>query len=183
MKNKILITASLLLFCIIAKTQQYYLITGTYTNGKSEGIYVYKFDASHGSAKYVSSVKISNPSFVAVSPDEKFIYSVEENAANNGLGGEITSFSFDKKTGTLTYLNRQTSGGDHPCYVSADKTGKWVAVGNYTSGSLSILPIQADGSLGPTTTTIKHEGSGPDKARQKSPHVHATFFRRITSFY
>ena len=156
--------------------QQYYLVTGTYTSGKSQGIYVYQFNSSDGSAKAVSSVKISNPSFVAVSPDEQFVYSVEEDAAKNGKSGEITAFSFNKKTGILGFLNRQPTGGDHPCYVSVDKTGKWVAAGNYTSGSLSILPVQANGSLGAATTIIKHEGSGPNKSRQASPHVHCTFF-------
>jgi 6-phosphogluconolactonase len=177
MKHKILLSAFLFVFCIIAKAQQqHYLITGTYTSGKSEGIYVYQFNSNDGSAKAASSVKISNPSFVAVSPDEKFVYSVEEDAANNGKGGEITAFSFNKNTGTLSFLNRQPSAGDHPCYVNVDKTGKWVAAGNYTSGSLSILPVLADGSLGAATTIVKHEGSGPNKARQASPHVHCTFF-------
>ncbi len=176
MKYKILVPAFLFVFCITAKAQQHYLVTGTYTTGKSEGIYVYQFNSNDGSVKGVSSAKISNPSFVAVSADEKYVYSVEENAANKGLGGEITAFSFDKKTGTLSFLNRQPSGGDHPCYVSVDKTGKWVAAGNYTRGSLSILPVMADGSLGTATTTIKHEGSGPSKPRQNSPHVHCTFF-------
>jgi 6-phosphogluconolactonase len=176
MKYKILLSAFFIVFCIAATAQLNYLITGTYTTGKSEGIYVYQFNSNDGSVKAVSSVKISNPSFVAVSADEKFVYSVEENAANKGLGGEITAFSFDKKTGRLSLLNRQSSGGDHPCYVSADKTGKWVAAGNYTGGSLSILPVMANGSLGVATTIIKHEGSGPSKPRQNSPHVHCTFF-------
>lgn len=176
MKYRILLQIFLLVFFVAAKAQEHYLVTGTYTTGKSEGIYVYRFNSNDGSAKSVSSVNISNPSFIAVSPDEKFIYSVEENAANKGLGGEITAFSFDKKTGTLSFLNRQSSGGDHPCYVSVDKTGKWVAAGNYTSGSLSILPVQADGSIGAAATIIKHEGSGPNKPRQNSPHVHCTFF-------
>jgi 6-phosphogluconolactonase len=177
MKQKLFLSISLFLFCSIAKAQQQsYLLTGTYTSGKSEGIYVYNFNSVDGSAKELSHVKISNPSFLAVSPDERFVYSVQEDAAGNGKGGEVSSFSFDKKTGTLSFLNRQPSGGDHPCYVSVDKTGKWVAVGNYTSGSLSILPVNADGSLGAATTKIKHEGSGLNKIRQASPHVHCTFF-------
>ena len=181
MKYKILLAAFFVVFCIAATAQQNYLITGTYTTGKSEGIYVYQFNSYDGSVKAVSSVKISNPSFVAVSADEKYIYSVEENAADKGKGGYITAFSFDRKIGTLSFLNRQPSGGDHPCYVSVDKTGRWVAAGNYTSGNLSILPVQADGSLGAVTTIIKHEGSGPHKVRQASPHVHGTFFSQDNS--
>ncbi len=177
MKHKILLSVFFIAFCVIVKSQQqHYLITGTYTTGKSEGIYVYQFNSDDGSAKALSSVKISNPSFVAVSPDEKFVYAVEENAAGKGKGGSITAFSFDKTTGKLTYINRQPSAGDHPCYVSVDKTGKWITAGNYTSGSLSILPVMADGSLGEAGMIIKHDGSGFNKARQASPHVHGTFF-------
>ena len=182
MKYKILLAAFVFLFCNISKAQQqYYLLTGTYTSPNSEGIYVYRFNSADGSAKEVSHVKISNPSFVAVSPNEQFVYSVEEDAATNGKGGAISAFSFNKKTGILSFINRQPTGGDHPCYVSVDKTGKWVAAGNYTSGSLSILPVEANGGLG-AATTIKHEGSGPSKARQASPHVHCTFFSADNRF-
>jgi len=182
MKIKFLFVVIGFLFCSISKAQQpYYLITGTYTSGKSEGIYVYKFNSTDGTASLVSQVKISNPSFVAVSPDEQFVYSVEEDAAKNGKGGEISAFLFDKKMGKLTFINRQPTEGDHPCYVSVDKTGKWVVAGNYSSGSLSIFPVTANAGLG-SATTIKHEGSGPNKARQTSPHVHGTFFSADNRF-
>jgi 6-phosphogluconolactonase len=176
MKNKLMYALLITLLCLQTTAQKNYLITGTYTTGKSEGIYVFEFNSADGTSKPLSKVKISNPSFVAVSPNEQFVYSVEEDAANNGKGGEISAFSFDKKTGTLNLINRQLTGGDHPCYVSVDKTGKWVAAGNYTSGSLSILPIQAGGGLGAASTNIQQVGSGPNKARQASPHVHCTFF-------
>jgi 6-phosphogluconolactonase len=183
MKQKIVLSFMAILCGFIANAQQeHYLITGTYTSGKSEGIYVYRFNSADGIAKEVSHVHISNPSFVAVTPDERFVYSVEEDAASNGKGGEISAFSFDKATGRLSLLNRQPSAGDHPCYVSVDKTGKWVAVGNYSSGSLSILPVEANGGLGAATTVIKHEGSGPNKARQAAPHVHCTFFSADNKF-
>ena len=166
----------LVVLCVTTKAQQHYLITGTYTSSKSEGIYVYQFNSNDGTARAVGSVKISNPSYLAVSPDEQFVYSVEEDAAKNGKVGAVSAFSFNKETGSLSFINQQASGGDHPCYVSVDKTGKWVAAGNYTSGSLSILPVMADGSLGAATTIIKHTGSGSNQTRQTAPHVHCTFF-------
>lgn len=183
MKHRIYLTALLLFFVFITAAQdQHYLITGSYTTGKSEGIYVYLFNSSDGSHKEISHVKISNPSYVAVSPDEKFVYAVQENAANKGKGGEIAAFSFDKQTGVLTYINKQPSGGDHPCYVSVDKTGKWVATGNYSSGSVAILPVQADGSLGAASTIMQHEGSGVNKERQSKPHVHCAVFSNDNRF-
>jgi 6-phosphogluconolactonase len=156
--------------------KEHYLITGTYTSGKSEGVYVYKFNSSDGSYKEVSHAHTSNPSFVTVSPDQKFVYAVHEDAASNGKGGEISAFSFNKETGVLTYINKEPSAGDHPCYVEIDKTGKWVVAGNYSSGSLSVLPVNPDGSLGAAVTTIQHEGSGINKQRQEKPHVHCTLF-------
>src|SRR3990170_945589 len=172
MKNLIL-TIALPFLLLPESPKENFLIVGTYTGGKSEGIYVYKFNSEEGSYKEVSHVKTSNPSFVAVSPDEKYVYAVHENAGN-GTGGEISSFSFDKEKGILTLINQQPTQGDHPCYVEIDKTGKWIFAGNYSSGSLSVLPVSEDGSLGATTTHITHTGSGPSKDRQEKPHVHCT---------
>ena len=155
--------------------QESYLIVGTYDSPKSEGIYVYKFNSADGSIKEAGHIKTANPSFVTVSPNEKFIYAVYE-IASAGKGGEVAAFSFNKKNGELKFINQQLTGGDHPCYVEIDKTGKWVIVANYTSGSLSVLPVNTDGSLGVATTTIQHTGSGKNIERQKGPHVHCTVF-------
>ena len=175
-----LILVSLLLltsfgYCQSSKksSPEKYLFIGTYTSGKSEGIYVYKFNTNTGEFKFVSSAKADNPSFLAVSPDEKYVYAVNENGNDKG---SIAAYSFDKKTGTLTYLNKQSSGGDHPCYVNVDSKGHWVVAGNYTGGSLALLPVNADGSLAPPKQVIKHEGHGVNKDRQEKPHVHSTNF-------
>src|SRR5260221_14769379 len=108
------ITLLITLFCIsfFAFSQNsaddHYLLIGTYTSGKSEGIYVYKFNSQTGDFSYVSTAKnVSNPSYLAVSPNEKFVYAANENHNKDNSGGEITSFSFDKKTGILTELNKQ----------------------------------------------------------------------------
>ncbi len=162
----------LLIFLLLqAEAQEHYLLVGTYDSPKSEGIYVYKFNSNDGSVKEVSHVKTPNPSFVVVSPDGRFVYAVHETAPQDGKGGDIAAFAFNKETATLTLINRQLSGGDHPCHVEVDKTGKWLFASNYTSGSLSVLPINTDGSLG-AATTIQHTGSGKHPQRQKGPHTH-----------
>lgn len=157
-----------------AKDQEHYLIVGTYTRGKSEGIYVFRFNSASGQYREVSHIKASNPSFLVVSPDQRYVYAVHENG-KDGNGGEISAYSFNKETGTLTLINTQSTKGDHPCYVETDKTGKWVFAGNYSSGSFTILPVQENGELGTAVTHIKHEGSGPNKQRQEKPHVHCTY--------
>jgi 6-phosphogluconolactonase len=159
------------------RSNEQYLLIGTYTGEKSEGIYVYKFNTETGENSFVSSVKTSNPSFLSVSPNQKFVYAVNENADSTrfNVTGHVAAFSFDKKNGQLTFINKQESGGKHPCYVMVDKTGKWVFTGNYSSGSLAVLPVKSNGSLDPATQVITHEGSSVVADRQESPHVHATF--------
>ena len=173
MRNFFLIIA---LSCgLFSNAQDYYLFIGTYTSGKSEGIYVYRFNLTTGELKPVSTASgVSNPSYLAISPSRKFVYAVNENSGK--LPGEVSAFDFDKKTGKLSFLNKQLSGGDDPCYVSTDKSGKWVVVGNYTGGNLSALPVNADGSLQPYAQLIQHTGKSANKNRQEKAHVHSTIF-------
>jgi 6-phosphogluconolactonase len=151
--------------------QENFMIVGTYDSPKSHGVHVFRFNSDNGTAKEISHIKSPNPSFVAVSPDERFVYAVHETAPQDGKGGEIAAFTFNKQNGTLTLLNKQLSGGDHPCHVEVDKTGKWVFASNYSSGSLSVFAVKQDGSLD-TATVIRHTGSGKHPQRQKGPHVH-----------
>lgn len=157
-----------------SKAQKNYLLAGTYTTGKSEGIYVYDFDSKSGDLSYVSKIKSVNPSYLAVSPNKHFVYAVNEEG--NGQGGKISAYTFNNSTGTLQFINQQLSGGDDPCYVEVDKTGKWVVLANYSGGSLSIFPVENNGGIGAATTHIQHTGSSVNKERQEKAHVHSTFF-------
>ena len=153
--------------------KNYYLLVGTYTGGKSTGLYVYDFNTNDGSVRMVDSVQTPNPSYVAVAPNQKFIYAVSETQRGN-YSGKVRSFSFDKKTGKLNFINEGASVGDNPCYLIVDKTGRWVIVGNYTSGTLAVLPISNDGSLGEAVSNYRHWGKGVNTQRQEAPHVHST---------
>lgn len=164
----------LFLFCN-AYSQQYFLFIGTYTGTGSKGIYVYTFDASTGKAKWVSNTEgIVNPSYLAIAPGGKLLYACTETRIANA--GGVSSFRFDREKGSLTFLNKQSSGGDNPAYVSVHNSGRWVVPGNYSGGSLSVLPVNEDGSLRPYSQLIQHTGASVNKQRQDRPHVHATVF-------
>ncbi len=169
MKQIVFTLLSTVMFLTTANAQPY-LLVGTYTGEKSKGVYVYRFNPD-GSAKLVDSAVTPNPSYLAVSPNQQFVYAANE-VGNREGGGKVTAFRFNKKNGQLTEINSSLSQGEHPCYVSVDKTGKWVVVGNYSSGTVAVLPVKKDGSLGNAVATEKHEGRGPTD-RQTSPHVHA----------
>jgi len=145
------------------------LLIGTYTKGKSKGIYVYRFYAETGKLAYLNEIDdVSNPSYLCVSDDDKNVYAVNEDGKNGG----VSSFTFDPKEGKLVFLNRQSSSGADPCYVLVDKDKRNVFVANYSSGSLAVLPVNKDGSLSPVSQLVQDQGQGVNKDRQEGPHVH-----------
>ena len=158
----------------------YNLLIGTYTEeGKSDGIYVYEFNSETGKTSYkAEAADIKNPSFLTVSGDRRYVYSVNE--IGGGKGG-VSAFSFDVVTGKLDYINSIGSGGDGPCYISVDKANKYAFVGNYSGGSLAAVPIRPDGSLGASIQSIRHEGKSI-APEQEAPHVHASVLSKDNKF-
>ena len=148
---------------------------GTYTQGKSEGIYVYRLDPSTGALEHASTAAgVDNPSYLAIDPRQRYLYAVNEVSEFEGKSsGAVRAFSIDSETGALTYLNQQPTGGPGPCHLSVDRTGNFVLVANYNGGSVCVLPIQDGGHLGDATDFIQHSGSSVNPRRQESPHAHS----------
>lgn len=156
--------------------KNYLLFVGTYTNTKagSKGIYVYRYNATTGELTALGvTAETANPSYLAVDPTYRFLYAVNEIQDYKGQkSGAVTAFAIDRKTGKLTKVNEVASRGEDPCYISLDKTGKYVLVANYTSGNIAVFPVQKDGSLGEATAFVQHHGKGENKERQEGPHAH-----------
>jgi len=144
------------------------LYVGTYTDdGKSEGIYIVHMDRSSGELRLAGSASAgANPSFLAIHPNGRVLYAV-----NEGEKGTVSAFAI-AGAGALTRLGVQSSEGAGPCYVSVDRGGGVVLVANYDGGSVALLPIQTDGSLAPAMSVVHHQGSGPIADRQSAPHAH-----------
>ena len=157
-----------------ARPLQNLVYIATYTQGKSEGIYVYRMHPS-GALEFVSKATgVDNPSFLDIHPQGRYLYAVNEVGEFAGKpSGAVSAFAIDSQTGELTYLNQQPSRGTGPCYLSVDQTGKFVLVANYGGGSVSVLPIQDDGRLGEATDFIQHQGSSVNPRRQEGPHAHS----------
>ena len=176
--NKIMrvsIVLFLLLSSLYGASQNFYLLIGTYTGTGSKGIYVYNFNAQTGNTKWVSNTDtVTNPSYITLSHNGNFVYAVNETDGANP--GKVSAFSFNKNNGELKFLNTELSGGDDPCYVAASDNDKWIAVANYTGGSVSVFPVNKNGSLQPYSQLIKDSGSSINKVRQEKAHVHESVF-------
>jgi 6-phosphogluconolactonase len=154
---------------------EYLALIGTYTTKTdSKGIYAFRYATATGKLSLIGvAAATSDPSFLTVSHNNKYVYAVNELSTFEGKSsGAVTSYSLDRKSGKLTQLNQVATGGADPCYVSIDQTGKYLLVANYTGGSVATFPIAPDGHLGAASAFIQHTGSGPNKERQEGPHAH-----------
>lgn len=157
---------------VITNAQQYNLLIGTYTNkGNSEGIYVYDYNSLTAHTKLKSITKnVVNPSFLALSKNGKFVYSVNE----NGKSSTVSAFSYDSKSGKLVFLNKKPAEGADPCHLTVDD--QHVIIANYSGGNIAVFGRNADGSLTDVKQVVQHNGKSIDPKRQASAHVHMVQF-------
>ena len=172
MKIKVFFILSMLFMINISA--QNTVIVGTYTNSEkcdSGGIHIFDFDEDTYEYKLkYQTENVINPSFISLSPDKKFLFSVNE----NGDKSTITSFSIDKSNGTLTKIDERKTQGEDPCFLISDE--KNVIVANYSGGSINVYKRLDDGKLSEVSQTIKFEGKGFDKERQDKSHIHQVQF-------
>lgn len=147
---------------------------GTYTSGKSEGIYLYALNLTSGELKHIATTKgVKDPSFLALAPSRRYLYAVNEVEEFAGRkSGALSAFAVEQRSGELRLLNQQPTFGGAPCYVFVDQAGKFVLVANYMGGNVAVLPVQSDGSLGEATDVKQDQGSSINAERQDGPHAH-----------
>jgi 6-phosphogluconolactonase len=148
---------------------------GTYTGAKSKGIHAFRFNQTTGALTPIGlAAETPSPSWVVLHPSGQYLYAaneVDDFDADNS--GSVTAFGIDRASGALTPLNTQPSRGAHPCHLAVDRSGTHLLVANYTGGTLAVLPLERDGSLGAPTQVVQHKGSSINTARQRSPHAHS----------
>ncbi|MBN1998404.1 lactonase family protein [candidate division KSB1 bacterium] len=148
---------------------------GSYTSNPSEGIYVYQMDRESGELTLKHTVgNITNPSFLTLDSQHRFLYAVQEVSNYNGeFQGAVSAFLVDQKSWNLTPINSQPSFGTSPCYVAVDGNDHFAMLANYSSGTLALYPLKEDGSLASASHVVQHEGSSVNKNRQNEPHAHS----------
>ncbi len=150
------------------------IYAGTSSTRGSKGIYVFEFDRSNGKLRELQTVTEGNsPGFLALSPDKRFLYSIYGRGTGTDGNGAVMSFKIDPVTGFLTKLNEQSGEGKGPAHISIDPKGRYAYVSNYGDGTLTVLPINKDGSLAKASDHIKHTGSSIVVGRQEGPHIHS----------
>jgi 6-phosphogluconolactonase len=158
--------------------------TGKVLEGKGEGIYAFQMDPSSGALEPVGKTTgVANPSYLAFDAARRFLYAVNElKSYQDKPGGTVSAFAIDPATRALEFLNSQPTHGTDPCHVHVHAKGKHAFVTNFRSGSICVLPVHDDGSLGEACDFIQHIGAGIDPARQAGPHAHSLTADRTGRF-
>lgn len=172
MFGKILFTSVAFTFIATAPAKEFFVYFGTYTNTFSQGIYVARLDADTGKISTPElAAEVANPCFLNFSPDSRFLYSANSTKFD-GNNGSVSAFAVDKKSGALKLLNEKSSGGNGPCHVSVDASGKFLLAANYGSGSVKSFRLENDGRIGADGSLLQHTGSSVNTNRQTAPHAH-----------
>jgi 6-phosphogluconolactonase len=161
-----------------AASGEYFVYIGTYTLRRGKGIYTFRFQPATGKVTAPSlAAETPSPAFLAVHPNQKFLYAANEHDGPDvaGKNSTVSAYAIDPKTGALTLLNQVSCRGEGPAHIAVDKTGKALLAANYRSGSLALMPILPDGRLGEVTGFVQHHGIGP-KPRAEGPHAHGAAF-------
>ena len=150
------------------------IFIGSYTGAGSEGIYHCQFNPETGKLSTPSlAIRTENPSFLEFDSERQLLFAVNELGDFKGTpSGAVSSFRIGT-TSTLELINQVPSMGGAPCHVSMDQSKKYLLTANYSSGSVSVFPIEGEGALGSAVAFVQHEGSGANPERQKSPHAHS----------
>lgn len=162
--------------CINFYSQNTYAFFGSFNRDKNtEGIYVYELDTISGNlSKITTFTGILNPSFLTLSPNGKYVFACTESKTQNG--GKVSSFEFNPKNKSLTFINSQKSGGENPVYLTVHQSGKWLVNGNYTEGSVSVYPISEGGKIEPYVQNFQFSEGSVNPDRQDRSHIHSTVF-------
>lgn len=152
-----------------------FVYIGTYTSEGGEGIYICRMDPESGRLERIGkATNVINPSFLTVDSKQRNLYAVNEISFFAGeKSGSVSAFSIDEKSGELTLLNSKSSKGAGPCHLSLDKKDRYILVANYVGGSVCVLPVNDDGSLGEPVDFVQHKGSSVNSKRQEGPHAHS----------
>jgi 6-phosphogluconolactonase len=162
---------------------------GTYTGPKSKGIYYFKLQTSGMEvSQNITLIPLglaaesASPSFLELDLKRRLMFAVNEVTTFEGKpAGAVSAFSIDPANGKLTLINQKSSMGPGPCHVALDKTGKFLVVSNYDGGSVSVIPVAADGKLGDATDFIQHRGKSV-KPEQEAAHAHCATFDNSNQF-
>ncbi|MBF8781381.1 lactonase family protein [Pseudomonas fulva] len=147
-------------------------------NARGDGITVYRVDQQFGTLELVQVLgDLVNPSFLALNRAGDRLYTV------HGDRSEVSAFAVDPSDGTLSLINTQSCEGRNPVHLALDPTERFMVVSNHITGTLAVLDVNLDGSLGEVSQLVQLEGPvGPHRVEQPFAKPHFNPFDASGNF-
>lgn len=177
MSNKYLYLLLISCYTLLTSGQNKTLLfVGTYTEGKvDKGIYIFEFDTSKGKLKLTGSGEnLINPSFLTIAPNGQYLYACMESKLPQK--GSVAAFKIDSIKGEISFINKQSSEGENPVYLTVDPSNQFIIIANYNAGNIAVFKTNVDGSIQPAAQIFNFSGSSIIKSRQEQSHIHAAVF-------
>lgn len=163
-------------------TNEQLVLVGSYAAPGEPGIFAYGFDPASAALRPLGSYAgVANPSFLALHPGGRQLFAASEAGQRDEPPAAAFALALSRAPWGLTSLGSRPSGGDWPCHLALDAAGRWLAVANYGSGTVRVLPVYEDG-LGEPGPVRQHVGGGPHPERQEGPHAHSAIFSPDSRF-
>ena len=131
--------------------KKYVAYVGTYTHGSSKGIHIYDLDVENGRAVERKVVPINNPSYIKKSHNEKYLYSISDEG--------VQSFRI-LPDGDLEPMNSASVHGMRGCYLSTDRDDRFLFVGGWHDGKVTVMRLNDDGTIGEMADDVFIKGWG-----------------------
>ncbi|MGE7878963.1 lactonase family protein [Peribacillus muralis] len=165
---------------MVKHDQQIIGYIGTYTKGDSKGIYRFTLNTAEGKLSTpVLAAELTDPTYVTISEDKKHLYAILKKAGSGG----VSAYSINEESGELTYLGEQLTPNGSSCHVSVDSKKDVLITSNYGDGLIEAYRLQSDATPLPVSSTIRHEGRGPNEERQEKAHTHFAGFSPDERFF
>jgi 6-phosphogluconolactonase len=149
------------------------VFVASFAPGEKGAITAFHWDLASGALKPQTVTSgVEHPFFLALAPDFKTLYSIHAKDFGGKHPEEVAAYQIVDRQGTLKLLNRQSTHGTAACSLDVDQTGKTVLVANYSTGDIASFPVDVDGSLKPSASFLRHQGSSVNTARQREAHAH-----------
>ncbi|WP_141434368.1 lactonase family protein [Bacillus sp. 03113] len=158
----------------MTKVKKFNGFIGTYTKGKSQGIYSFTLDTEAGKISEIRlAAELSNPTYLTISNDNQYLFSV----IKEGDKGGVASYILNEENSELHFINKQLETGAPPCHISSTLDYHHLLTANYHKGTIEYYLTNKDnGNISPIQSVIQHEGSGPNQNRQEKAHAHFAGF-------
>ncbi|WP_179232670.1 lactonase family protein [Paenibacillus rigui] len=154
---------------------KYITYFGSYADKQSPSLYAYEFDEATGRLTFIESLSgLKDPTFIAIDEARQLLYTYSQAVAGEASGTGLT-YKIDPVSGKLSGIGEQPTSEPAATHINLDHAKRQALMVSYGGGTVSLFPLQEDGTIGPVADKVHHQGKSVVQGRQDSAHPHSIY--------